>query len=533
VSAAELARQASLVAALRDPARFPHPVATVEVIETHISWVILTGDYAYKIKKAVDLKFLDFTTLAQREHFCREELRLNRRLAPDCYLDVVPITGQVDAPAIAAGGEPIEWAVRMRQFERGSELSCRLPTGAVTGETIDAIADRIAAFHAACPRDTAIDGYGAVRAVHRPIRNNLATLERRLVEPGPRALLDRLRAWSEAEYQRLLPVLDERRAGGFIREGHGDLHLGNIALERGRVLIFDCIEFDPRLRWVDVMSEIAFVVMDLGHRGRPDFARRLLNRYLERSGDYGGLAVLRYYLVYRALVRASVAAIRREQEGRGSADDGVEIGAYLAEADRFTRSSPPSLIITHGVSGSGKTTLTSALLEAMDLIRIRSDVERRRLAGLPPESGSGSAPGDGLYAPEMSRRTYERLRALAESVLRAGYCVVLDATFLDRHERAACRVLAQATGAAFRILACRAEGHALRQRVLMRRQAGRDASEADLAVLARQLAGRNELEADELADVTVIDTSRPVDARALSAALGADEGAAVGQGKAS
>lgn len=515
-----LARQGRLVAALTDPARFPHPVAAIEVVETHISWVILTGDYAYKIKKAVELGFLDFTTLARREHFCREEVRLNRRLAPDWYLDVVPITGRVESPGVGGADAPLEWAVQMREFERGAELARLLPTGAVTGEIIDEVADAVARFHATCARDTAVDGYGAPEAVRRPIRNNLAALARGFADPATKALLERLREWSEAEHERLIPTLDARRTEGFVREGHGDLHLGNITLHDGHVLVFDCIEFDPQLRWIDVMSEIAFAVMDLTHRGRPDFARRLLNRYLERTGDYGGLAVLRYYLVYRALVRASVAAIRSAQTGASGAGEGAEIRGYLDRAERFTHTAPLSLIITHGVAGSGKTTVTSALLEAVDLIRIRSDVERKRLAGLAAEARSGSGVGGGLYTPEATQRSYQRLRTLAETVLRAGYSVVLDATFLDRHERDACRALARSTGAAFRILACRAHADALRERVVTREQAGQDASEAGLPVLARQLDRAIDLDADEMANVAVIDTSRPLDSRWLVAALG-------------
>ncbi len=514
-----LARQAKLVAALTDPARFPHPVAAIEVVETHISWVILTGDYAYKIKKAVELGFLDFTTLARREHFCREEVRLNRRLAPEWYLDVVPITGHVESPMVGGAGAPLEWAVRMREFERGAELARLLPTGAVTGEIIDEVADVVARFHATCARDTAVDGYGAPEAVRRPIRNNFATLARRLADPAMKALLERLREWSQIEHERLIPTLDARRTEGFVREGHGDLHLGNIALDRGRVLVFDCIEFDPGLRWIDVMSEVAFVVMDLTHRSRPDLARRLLNRYLERTGDYGGLAVFRHYLVYRALVRASVVAIRAAQRG-GNAVSGNEVRGYLDSAEQFTRTPAPRLIVTHGVSGSGKTTLTSALLEAVDLIRIRSDVERKRPAGPAAEPRSDSKLDAGRYTPAARQRTYEMLRVLAEKVLRAGYPVVLDATFLERRERDACRRLAHATGSAFRILACRAHPDALRDRVALRERAGQDASEAGLPVLAQQLDRGDALDADELPDAIVIDTSQQVDPRVLSAALG-------------
>jgi aminoglycoside phosphotransferase family enzyme/predicted kinase len=519
VIAPSLARQATLVAALRDSARYPHPVRRIEVLETHISWVILTGDYAYKIKKALDLGFLDFTTLARREHFCREEVRLNRRLAPDLYLDVVPITGDAEAPVIAGVGEPVEWAVSMREFERGSELSHLLPAGTVTSGIIDDLADGIAAFQARCERDIAVDGYGAPEAVRGPIRNNLAALAQRLEDPGLRATLARLRDWTETEHRRLVPTLDARRAEGFVREGHGDLHLGNIALHRGRVLIFDCIEFDPRLRWVDVMSEIAFVVMDLGHRDRPDLARRLLNRYLERTGDYAGLAVLRYYLVYRALVRATVASIRGAQAEQKAVDESAEIQTYLARAEQFTRASPRSLVITHGVSGSGKTTVTSALLEAIAIVRIRSDVERKRLAGLAAESRTNSAVDAGLYTPEATRRSYERLRALAETVLRAGYSVVLDATFLDRGERDACRTLARALDVAFWILDCRAHHSALRERVVSREAARADASEAGLVVLERQLDRTTELCNEELRDAVVIDTSGSFDVGAIAARL--------------
>jgi hypothetical protein len=287
------------------------------------------------------------------------------------------------------------------------------------------------------------------------------------------------------------------------------------------VLIFDCIDFNPQLRWVDVMSEIAFVVMDLSHCSRPDLARRMLNRYLERTGDYAGLAVLRYYLVYRALVRATVAAIQAEQTTAKSEDDKTAtIRAYLELAEQFTRSAPLRLLITHGVAGAGKTTVTSALLETVDLVRIRSDVERKRLAGLAAESRSGSAVDTGLYTPEATQRSYERLRQLAETVLRAGYSVVLDATFLARSERDACRALARATGAVFRIVSCQAHPTALRERVVTREQVGQDASEAGLPVLERQLDRATELRDDELRDAVVIDTSQPVDPRALAAALG-------------
>jgi hypothetical protein len=293
------------------------------------------------------------------------------------------------------------------------------------------------------------------------------------------------------------------------------MHLANMALHDGRVLIFDCIEFNPNLRWIDVMSEVAFVVMDLHHRGRPELARRFLNRYLERTGDYGGLAVLRYYLVYRALVRATVAAIRGAQTG----EEAKVVRTYLELAERFTRGSTRVLCITHGVSGSGKTTVTTALLEAVDLIRVRSDIERKRLAGLTADCRSESEVDAGLYTPDAMRRSYDRLRELAACILRAGYPVVLDATFLDRRERDACRELARSSGVAFRILTCRAQPETLRERVVARERGGQDASEAGLAVLEKQLEQAKDLEEDELPLAVVLDTSKSIDPRSLTAEL--------------
>jgi predicted kinase len=268
------------------------------------------------------------------------------------------------------------------------------------------------------------------------------------------------------------------------------------------------------------MSDVAFLVMDLHQRERPDFARRCLNRWLERSGDYEGLAVLHYYLVYRALVRAKVAAIRATQGGAQAANAASESQALLDLGERFARTGAPQLLITQGVSGSGKTTVTSTLLELANLIRIRSDVERKRLFALSSEARSGSNVDAGIYARDATQRTYARLLALSQGILRAGHSVVVDATFLDRSDRDAFRARAVANGAGFRILACRAHRETLRERVVMREQHERDASEAGLPVLARQLEQGVELGDDELQEATLIDTSSPIDTRALANALG-------------
>ena len=332
-----LSQQKTLLAALRDARCYPHTVESIDVIETHISWVVLTGHYVYKIKKAIDLGFLDFTTLAQREFYCREELRLNSRLAPEIYLDVVPITGTVEAPSVAGSGSPIEWALKMREFERGSELSCLLSTGVVTGEVTDEIADRVATFHDTCERAPSSSDFGSASTIYRPVLANFDAMAHLVTDSTERDRLARLAGWSESEHEHLMPLFEHRRAEGFVRECHGDLHLGNVALHAGRVLLFDCIEFDPLLRWIDVVSDLAFLVMDLYWHERADLARRCHNRWLERTGDYEGLAVLRYYLVYRALVRAKIAAIRAAQGGAQATVAQRESATLLKLAEGFSQ----------------------------------------------------------------------------------------------------------------------------------------------------------------------------------------------------
>ncbi len=458
---------------LLDPAAYPHPVDRVRLIETHISWVILAGDYAYKVKKPVNLGFLDFSTLDKREHCCREEVRLNSRLAADIYLGVVPIAGS--PPRIEGEGPVLEWAVKMRAFPAEATLD-RETT--LREEQIDAIADTLARFHGELT--PAPGEFGTVDAVRAPVTENFRQLREWLPASAPG--LDALETWSEAEGTRLATHFAERRALGFIRECHGDLHLGNIAWVDGAPLIFDGIEFNPGLRCIDVISEVAFLCMDLMHRGRDALAWRFLNRYLEHSGDYAGLAALPYYLVYRSLVRAKVAVLRAGQTDR----DFSEALSYTALATRITLRPAPALLLMHGVSGSGKTWLSQSLLERLPAIRVRSDVERKRLFGLDALADSRVLSED-IYSREAGERTLARLLDLARAILDGGHRVIIDATFIKRDWRDPFRALATRLAVPWRIIALEAPLEVLQQRVRDRQASGRDASEAGPAVLAAQL----------------------------------------------
>ena len=504
-------RDHGLIHALLDPACYPHPVRRVEHIETHISDVLLTGEYAYKLKKPLNLGFLDFSTLDKRRLYCEEELRLNRRLAPELYLDVVPITGRPAQPHICGEGEPFEYAVRMRQFDQSGMLERVLERGELTPTHADEIADLVAAFHAASPCAPPDSTYGDADSIMSPALQNFDQLLPLLESERDRAALERLRRWTQAQHASLAGAFEERRRAGFVRECHGDLHLGNMVLIDGRVRIFDCIEFSPLLRWIDVVNETAFLVMDLIQRRRPDLAFRFLNRYLEITGDYAGVRLLRYYMVYRALVRAKVAAMRAAQDDveRGAIPAlQAKCSAHLALAEQFIETAKPALVILHGLSGSGKTSVAQIVLESVGAIRIRSDIERKRLHGLSASARSGSAVGQGMYTDAASAATYARLAELASRALEAQFAVLVDAAFLEQAQRERFRLLAGELHAPFAILNVEAAETELRRRIAQRTRDAMDASEATAAVLDRQLQTRDQLSDSERERTWTIDTER-------------------------
>jgi len=497
-----------LIRALQDAAAYSHPVAKIEVLQTHISWVILTGEFAYKIKKPVDLGFVDFSTLERRHFYCDEELRLNRRLAPGLYLDVLPIVGPCTSPHIGGSGTPIEYCVRMRQFPQECLLSRLVANGRLLPRHVDALARQVWEFHARIPRAEVSSRFGSPEAVAEPIRANFAHLKS--IETGDHSgIVQRLKKWCEQEHRARHDILASRKERGLIRECHGDLHLGNMILQDDTITLFDCIEFNEDLRWIDVASEVAFCTMDLEDRGRPDLARRFLNTYLEWSGDYEGLAVFPLYFTYRALVRAKVAQLRREQAGMLASEDERlrrELGNYLDLAERSTQPKTPFLAITHGLSGSGKTWGSQAVVERFGAIRIRSDLERKRLGGFGPLADTGSGVATGLYSAEFNRRTFQKLLELAANVLGTGLPVIIDATFLKQSDRAPFHELAESLGVPFLILDFPADERVCRERIRRRGREGTDASEATEEVLDRQLRAREPFLPDEVRVVVPFNT---------------------------
>jgi uncharacterized protein len=435
-----------------------------ELIETHISWVLLLPQFAYKLKKPLRLPFLDYSTPTLRGHFCEEEVRLNQRLAPSVYLGVSRVTGTLANPAFDGDGPVLDHAVRMRRFPDGSLFSERARAGTLGAADIDQLAGRLAAFHLSAPATPDAAGTTALSQLALAALDGSADLF---------SEQDRgwLKVWIGSVAPKVHALWRARRGAGHARECHGDLHLANLLELDGEVAAFDCVEFDAGLRCIDVIEDAAFAQMDLAAHGLPGLAARFLNAWLERTGEYEGVPGLRLCLVYRALVRATVGKLRGDEAG----------GRYAAQALAWARPPPPALVITHGLPGSGKTWRSQCWLEAHAGIRIRSDVERKRLFGLDALDDS-RARGMAIYEADATRRTYARLFALARLALQGGWPVVLDAAFLRIEERSAARDLAASLGVPFSILDCEAPVDLLRERLAQRQG---DASEADAAVLER------------------------------------------------
>lgn len=464
----------------------------VRLVETHISWVLVTESLAYKFKKALHLDFLDCSTVQARRRFCCEELRLNRRFAPTRYLGLLWVTGSPERPTLWGSGNRIDYGVVMRAFSEQARWPHRLASRRITRDEVDSLACLIARFHdeaaVAAPGTTC----GEPEALRRAGERNLAEVAALASDAAARDAVGRARRWLDAQWARLDSEFRARKQQGFVRECHADLHCGNMLTEAGVVSVFDCLEFDAQLRWIDVMDDLSFACMDLRFHQRPDLASRLLDRYLAQTGDYAGLTVLPLYRTQHALVRAKVALLEASQtagDGNASAQARQHAQRYLRCALASSCKRKGALLILHGFSGSGKSTLARQLVEIFDAVQVRSDVERKRLTARQRAADP--------YGPETTQATYARLHALARGIALAGWPVIVDATFLQRAQRAAFEALAQELGLAFIVVDVHASLDQMRDRIVRRASSGTDPSDASLATLAHQLAAHDVLSAHE------------------------------------
>ena len=503
-----------LITLLQQPETYDHAVDKIQLRETHISLVIMTGQYVYKIKKSVDYGFLDFSTLEKRKIYCEEEVRLNSRLAPNMYLGVVPICGDLNSAKINGKGTIIEYAVKMRQFDTRHEFDKLLASHQLDQRLIDETAVVLANFHSNIAVASKDAPYSTPEAIYHSVRENfeqIALLGKQWLESHhTTTVLQSLRQWADAQHKTLETVFTARKTDGFIRECHGDLHLRNITLFEGKVTPFDGIEFNKNLSWIDVISDIAFILMDLDSHDRYDYSRQLLNRYLSLTGDYSGLEVLNYYKVYRAIVRAKVVGLRLLQLERNNNDLSIEIEKYLRLAMDYIQPKKAKLIITNGSSGSGKTFISQLLLEKSDIIRIRSDVERKRIIKLNKMHRNDNKYNSGIYGEEASSMTYNHLLHLAGIILNAGYSVIVDAAFLKKEQRQLFCKYAHTNDIPFLIMHCLSQIDLQRERLNKRALDARDASDADTEILMHQLKSQETLTTEERKfSITINNNNKP------------------------
>lgn len=481
----------SLIKNLLSSRAYNHPTLQLGLIETHVSWVILTGKYAYKIKKPVDFGFLDFSTLKKRKYFCEEELRLGQLFAPEIYLAVVPITGTIEQPKVNGDTGPIlEYAIKMCEFSQDNLLSTLLKQGKLNTSLIDQLGQLIAEFHKKTPIAPKNSRFGLPHEVQTPTQQNFEQITPLLSNSNDIAQIEKLEKWANEQFTIHQKLFEKRKRQGFIRDCHGDLHLANIILYHNKLVLFDRLEFNEDLRWTDVIADLAFLAMDLAGKKQPKLANQLINTYLQFTGDYEGLNLLAYYLSYRAVVRAKIALFRLNQKDlndKEKLDIRNDYYNFINLAEFYTRPKKPNLIIMHGLAGSGKSTIAKKIVIECGAIQISSDIIRKKLFSIPLFENSNSTPYGGIYTPESTEKTYNKLLSLAKISIKAGFTVIVDATFLLHSQRLMFYNLAELLKVPFYILHCRTNDLKIIQRINKRNVRNNNKiSEANLTILEHQ-----------------------------------------------
>jgi len=492
-------------------------IGEIQLIQTHISFVLLTGEYAYKIKKPVNFGFLDFSTLEQRQFFCQEELRLNRRLAPELYLEVTPIyLSSSNYSFNSESGEVAEYAVKMRQFNQLDLLINLFEVGKVTAEEIIDIGKQLAKFHAQAETSEHISSFGSMEAVRNVAEDNYQSTKKYIGIAQTQAQFDQTRAYTTAYFQANSSLFSDRQQQGKIKECHGDLHLKNICLYQGNVQIFDCIEFNEPFRNSDVVYDAAFLAMDLEFRGRPDLANLFLNTYIEQSGDYAALRSLPLYLSMRAYIRAKVTSFLLDDPGiptevKESAK--TEAAAYYKKAWEYTQLQAGKIILMSGLSGSGKSTIAQKLAMELNAIQIRSDAVRKHLAGIELSDRGDQS----IYSAEMTEKTYQALIDYGIMLAKSGFTVILDAKFDRLNYRS--QAFFQAQEIPVKILYCQTDTETLTQRLSDRTAKNNDIADATADLIPSQQASFEPFMPEELNALVSLDTSQPVDWQSLVQSL--------------
>ncbi len=489
------------------PEFYPHPVTSpIQLMQTHASYVLLTGEFVYKLKKPVNFGFLDYSTVAKRQNFCTEEIRLNQRGAKELYLEVLPIAKQDNNYHLGDDGEVVDYAVKMVQFPQSALLSNMFEAGMITVEQIEEMGRVVAQFHANAQTSEYISSFGKVEQIQTSIEDNYHQTEKYIGRAQTQQQYTETKAYTDLFLSQHLELFNSRVTGGFIRECHGDLHLRNICRWQDKTLLFDCIEFNEPFRFVDTMYDVAFAVMDLEARGRKDLANRFLNTYVEQTGDWAGLQVLPLYLSRQAYVRAKVTSFLLDDPLIPQADKdaaATTAAAYYRQAWRYTRSRQGKLIMLSGLSGSGKSTLGKKISLEIGAVHLRSDAVRKHLGGV-----SLLAKGDAsLYTPEMTAKTYDRVLELACKLTQQGFTVILDAKYDRQSLRTPVVNFAVELGIPLQIIHCTAPDEILRHRLEQRTG---DIADATVDLLTSQQAAWEDFTPAERVYLRTVDTTQDI-----------------------
>ncbi len=506
---------AELIADLSRPEAYAHPVADVEVVQTHISVVFLAGARAYKVKKPVDLGFLDFTTLDRRRQFCQAEVELNSRGAPDVYLGVMPVTLRDGRAVFGGAGETVDYAVVMRRLSNDRTLAHLLAQGAVEEGTVARLGARIALFHRMAAGGPTVSPYGDWPGVAGNVRENFEQLRpyvSRSISPG---VYDRLLGLSETALAEWRPLIEARARSGMTRDTHGDLHLEHVYWLPGHAqefLLVDCIEFNERFRYADPVADLAFLVMDLKAHGHPDLARCLADAYFESAQDPEGRSLLPFYTAYRAVVRGKVASFSLDQptieaEAKARALGEARRRFVLALGELAPPPHKPCLVLVAGLPGTGKTAVAEGLVRSEGFVRVASDLERKRLAGVPPGQEALVRLDEGGYTSAAGARTYEACLERAAAHLAEGHRVVVDATFRERKWRQRFASLARDWSVPWLLMVCQLPADVVRARLAARALSGGDASDADWSVYQKLASSWEPPTAEEVPSCRLLDTS--------------------------
>jgi aminoglycoside phosphotransferase family enzyme/predicted kinase len=515
---------AQLIDSLSKPAAYPHPVDAVEVHQTHISVVFLAGTFAYKIKKPVELGFLDFRTLAQRRHFCEEEVRLNRRLAPAVYRGVVPIVATNAGAAIDQPGEAVEWAVKMERLPEEATLDQRLRRGDIDVGIVQTLAERIAAFHAEAETNERIASFGQFDVVARNARENFVQGAPQVGVTVTQTVFDRLRVLMDNSLELLRPVVEGRARRGIPRDTHGDLHLDHVYLFPEReppddLLIIDCIEFNERFRFADPIADAAFLVMDMTFHGRRDLAQAFAAAYIRASKDEEGRRLLPFYTSYRAVVRAKVEGFELTEKEipeseRRAARTRAQGHWLLALGEMEAPERKPCLVLVGGLPGTGKSVLARGLAERAGCHWVRSDSLRKELAALRSDQSARAHFGEGVYNAEWNERTYGACLERTERLLHEGKRVAVDASFGEERQRQRFLDLAARLAVPAIFFLCEVAPDIARGRLERRRN---DASDADWSVYQKAAGRWDDIGPSTRLALRTIDTSGTPEEVQLSA----------------